>query len=413
MWGIERLWLEGLLWATAVPLSLWDKARRYGIPFLLSAYGVGLLLNTGGGSFLLENTWWAGQLGLIFSVLTAATWVGHVPSREAALAILIQFGAYLLLLRSNHLAMSWALLETAAISGYFLALTLSREQNPWATVLLYFTWNVLASALLLMGIALRLLAGQKLSYPLASAGWLSDSLLLWGWAIKVGFIPWQGWLLRLYQALPPLWAGWFSAVPKGALLSNLLFMIPDTGGDSGLQGALFYALAATTLVGSYSLAWTQKTVLEILFWGSLGQGAFLALVMTPGAQVAGWYFWMVYAVGTWVGFAYGARPWLSSWGKGVGLLILANLAALPPVIGFWVKLALFERGFQLLVGPWRYVLLVSGAFALIGGLLSYGKALWLLWKSQSDGASPSVFWRGLYLMTATVLLLMGISIGLL
>ena len=412
MWGIERLWLEGLLWATAMPLSLWDKARHYGIPLLICGYGLGLLMDTGSGSFLLENTWWAGQLGLIFSLLTAASWVGHAPSREAALAILIQFGAYLLLLRSGHLAMSWALLETAAISGYFLALTLSTEQNPWATALTYFIWNVLASALLLMGIALRLLAGQKLSYPLASGGWLSDGLLLWGWAIKAGFIPWQNWLLRLYRALPPLWAGWFSAVPKGALLSNLLFMLPDTG-VSTLKGFLFYALAATTLIGSYSVAWTRETVLEILFWGSLGQGAFLALVLVPGAQVAGWYFWMVYAVGTWVGFAYGARPWLSGWGKVVGLLILANLAALPPVMGFWVKIALFERAFQLLVGPWRYALLGSGAFALIGGLLSYGKVLWLLWNTQPASDSSSILWRGLYLATAILLLLLGIGVGLL
>jgi NADH:ubiquinone oxidoreductase subunit 2 (subunit N) len=50
-----------------------------------------------------------------------------------------------------------------------------------------------------------------------------------GLGIKIGFLPWQAWLLRLYRSLPPVWAGWFSAVPKGALLSNLLFMFPDVG----------------------------------------------------------------------------------------------------------------------------------------------------------------------------------------
>ncbi len=412
MWGVERLWLEGLFWATTLPLSLWEKARRYGVPILMGGYGLGLWLDTGAGSLLLENTWWAGALGLIFSLLTAASWLGHPPSREAALAILLQFGAYMLLLRSSHLAMSWALLETAAIAGYFVALTLSREKNPWATAITYFIWNVLASALIFMGIALRLLAGEKLLYPLGSAGVFSDGLLLWGWSIKVGFIPWQGWLLRLYRALPPIWAGWFSAVPKGALLSNLLFLIPDVGTNS-VSGFVFYALAATTLVGSYSWAWVQSTPLDILFWGSLGQGAFLALVLTAGAQVTGFYFWMVYAVGSWVGFAYVARPWLTPWGKAVGLLILANLAALPPVIGFWVKLALLERGFQLLEAPWRYILIGSAAFALVGGLLSYGKALWLLWNRPPILPPPSILWQGLYLGIAGLLLLLGVGVGLL
>ncbi len=412
MWGLERFWLEGLLWGLGLPLVLWSRPRTYAIPLMLAGYGVGLLYQVGTRTFLIENTWWAGRLGLIFSLLTAASWISHTPTREGALAILMQFGAYALLLRSSDLVMSWALMETAAIAGYFVALTLSTEENPWGTALTYFTWNVMASALIFMGIVLRLFAGEGLSYPLPSAGWLSDSLILWGWAIKVGFLPWQAWLLRLYRSLPPVWAGWFSAVPKGALLSNLLFMFPDVG-KSGLQPMLFYGLAAVTLVGSYSVAWRQTTPLRILFWGSLGQGAFLALVLEPGAQAAGWYFWMVYAVGTWIGFAYVARPWLTRWGKTIGLLLLANLAALPPVIGFWVKVALLERGFQLLEGPWRYVLLGSGAFALIGGLLSYGKALWLLWENPPPSPPPSRPWQALYFLIAAALLLSGIGIGIL
>jgi len=122
---------------------------------------------------------------------------------------------------------------------------------------------------------------------------------------------------------------------------------------------------------------------------------------------------MVYAVGTWIGFAYVAQPWLTRWGKTIGLLLLANLAALPPVIGFWVKVALLERGFQLLEGPWRYVLLGSGAFALIGGLLSYGKALWLLWENPLPSPSPPRPWQTLYFLIAAALLLSGIGVGIL
>ena len=400
------------MWGVGITLSLWERGRAYVIPLLLGTYGAGLLYEVGAGSVLIETPWWAGRLGLIFSLLTAASWIVHPPSREGALAVLLQLGAYMLLLRSTHLTMTWGLLETAAIAGYFVALTLSRKENPWGTALTYFAWNVVGSALILMSIALRLAEGQALSYPLASAGWLSDGLLGWGWAIKVGLLPWQGWLLRLYAALPPVWAGWFSAVPKGALLSSLLFMLPDSG-EGDFEPGVFYLLSAGTLIGAYSIAWRQASALRILFWGSLGQGAFLSLVLVPGAQVAGWYFWMVYAVGTWVSFVYAERPWLSDWGKAVGLLLLANLAALPPVLGFWVKVALFERGFQLLSGPWRYILLGSGAFALMGGLLSYGKALYLLWESPTPLSPPVLPYRVLYLLASLALLVLGIGVGLL
>jgi len=412
MWGLERLWPEGLLWGVGMTLALWERGRAYAIPLLFGAYGAGLLYEVGAGSALLEISWWAGRLGLIFSLLTAAAWTAYPPSREGALAVLLQLGAYALLLRSTHLTMTWALLETAAIAGYFVVITLSRQGNPWGTAIIYFAWNVIGSALILMAIALRLAEGKGLSYPLSSAGWLSDGLLGWGWAIKVGLLPWQAWLLRLYEALPPVWAGWFSAIPKGALLSNFLFMLPDSG-EGGPQMGVFYFLSAGTLIGSYSIAWRQASPLRILFWGSLGQGAFLSLVLVPGAQVAGWYFWMVYAVGTWVSFVYAERPWLSDWGKAVGLLLLANLAALPPIVGFWVKVALFERGFQLLSGLWRYILLGSGAFALIGGLLSYGKALWLLWESPDAFSPPSRPYRALYLLAALAFLVLGIGVGLL
>jgi hypothetical protein len=78
-----------------------------------------------------------------------------------------------------------------------------------------------------------------------------------------------------------------------------------------------------------------------------------------------------------------------------------------------VKVALFERGFQLLTGPWRAILLGSGAFALIGGLLSYGKALYILWERPPLVSMPSRPYQALYLLSALAFLLLGIGVGLL
>ncbi len=383
MWGLEQLWPEGLLWGLGLSVGVRGGGllRAGGVVALL-LYALSLEWVAGGTLWHTHD--WAYRLLCGFLVLTALSWWWAPPSREGGIALFLQVGAYSLLLRSTHLVLTWAMMEVAAIAGYFVIVALGTER--WATALRYFIWNVTGSALILLGLAMRLSEGARLAYPLASASWLSDNLLGWGWAVKVGLIPWHSWIVMVYRRLPPLWAGWFSAVPKGALLGNLLYLFPDQG--ICLDRTVFWGLSAVTLVSAYAWAWRSAKPLEIIFWGSLAQGAFLALVLGPGGQERGWFFWMVYGVASWLAFSYGAQPWRGRWGDAVGILLLANLAALPPVLGFWVKLGLFEWAFAQPATPWKPILLLSGALALLGGLFSYGKALWLFWRMPQAAEVP-------------------------
>lgn len=383
MWGLEGLWPEGLLWGVGISLALrGGNFLRWGGVLVFGLYA--LALRWGTDSLLWHTHAWAYGLLCLFLGLTALSWWWATPTREGGVALLLQVGAYSLLLRSTHLTLTWAMMEVAAIAGYFVIVALSKER--WATALRYFIWNVTGSALILLGLAMRLSEGGGLTYPLEPAGWLSDNLLGWGWAVKAGLIPWHSWILMVYRRLPALWAGWFSVVPKGALLGNFLYVFPDSG--LFIERALFYSFSAITLLSAYVWAWRSVRPQEVIFWGSLAQAAFIGLVLGPGGQVRGWFFWLVYGLASWLAFSYVAQPWRGRWGDAVGLLILANLAALPPVLGFWVKFGLLEWAFTLPQGIWKGLLLFSAAVALLGGLFSYGKALWLLWRAPATSEAP-------------------------
>jgi NADH:ubiquinone oxidoreductase subunit 2 (subunit N) len=297
-------------------------------------------------------------------------------------------------------------METAALAGYFLVISSCTEgQHKWSAALRYFLWSVTGSALILFAIAIRLVEGTNLTYPLTTGSPLADTLLAWGWSIKVGFLPWHFWLLGVYRALPVAWAAWFSVVPKGALLLNFLALLPPEG--EALQGELFYLLATVSLVGAYAAAWAASTEIERLFWGSFAQAGYIALCAAPGAQAAGWDFWFVYGVASLLSFLYVEHPWTGRWGNAVGLLLLANLAALPPVLGFWVKVGLFWEGFRHLNEPFRSLLIGAAALATIGGFAVYGKLLWRLWQ-RSPSTPP---WPRRLLYGAGALLLLGLGIG--
>ncbi|GIV24482.1 MAG: hypothetical protein KatS3mg026_0174 [Bacteroidia bacterium] len=378
MWGLEGLWPE-LFLAGAALLA----PRRW-------ALSTGLLLYLGGVAwqqerlFLLYAIDERSVAGIAFFVGVTLFTLAWAPlRREAVWALLLQLASYGLLLRSRHLAFSWALMEAAALSGYFFVIAAS-EKTPsrWEAALRYFFWSVIGSALILMSLAVRLMAKQPLLYPLSSGSMLSDLLLSWGWAIKAGFLPWHGWLMGLYRTLPLGWGVWYSLVPKGALLLNFLAVLPSDS-SSGIFPGFLYGLGALSLVGAYALAWRAPRLTEQLFWGSFAQAGYMVLAMVGGGQASGWQFWLVYGPASLVSFWYVERPWRGRMGNAVGLLLLANLAALPPVLGFWVKMALFWEGLQHLAGWARILLIGAAALATIGGFAVYGKVLWQIWHTAS------------------------------
>lgn len=377
MWGLEQLWPELFLLGGAVFVA-W---RSRLVPLFVLLYGLSVAVQPLSLSRLLSLFPEAKLFLLLLSFGTALAWLVHPLPSAAAWASLLQVGAYGLLVRSTHLAFTWGLMESAALAGYFFVAAASESSQRWAAALRYFMWNVLGTGLLFLGIAVRLAEGHTLGgYPLGRGGPLADALLSWGWAIKVGFIPWHFWLLSLYRVLPLAWAAWYAVVPKGALLLNFLQLLPSLG--EGVQPGLLYALSGISLVAGYAAAWRAQGLTEMLFWASFSQVGYMGLVFVPGAQETGWNFWLVYGAASFLSFLYVERPWRGRFGDTVGLLLLSNLAGLPPVLGFWVKLALFESAFRYLGSGVKGFLIGAGLLATVAGFAVYGRLLWRIWQER-------------------------------
>lgn len=225
MWGIEGLLPEAFLLA----VGFFAPRRDVG--------SVALLLYAVATATQIERSYFfsafPAEVWLLISLFAGATllaWHWHALPGEGIRVIFWIVATYGLLIRSRHLAWSWGLLESAALGGYFFVAIVGKEKEKWRAALRYFIWSVLGSALILLGIALRLAEGHSLIYPLASGSTLSWAFLSWGWAIKVAFLPWHGWMMGLYRTLPLAWGAWFSVVPKGALLLNFIYLLPEEGG---------------------------------------------------------------------------------------------------------------------------------------------------------------------------------------
>lgn len=398
MWGVEWLWPELLLVGAGL-----SHRWRWLPPVFILGYGVAAFGQREIATALFYTSEIAVEMLSAFAALTALVWILHPLKGAAAWALLLQLGSYGLLLRSSHLAFTWTLMESAAIGGYFFVVGAHVKPDRWETVIRYLTWSVTASALVFLGIAFRLAAEKPITYPLSSGGYFSDMLLLTGWSIKIGFLPWHFWLISLYRSLPVVWGGWFAAVPKGALLLNLLSALKA----EGLHLEVVYALGAVSLLGAYALAWKAAERTEMIFWGSFAQSAYLTLAMTEKGAFAGWKFWLVYSVATLSALLYAQRPWRGQVGSAVGLLILANLAALPPVLGFWVKLQLFWAGIEYLPLPFRWLLIGTALIGTIGGFAVYGKVLWYSWENP-EKAAPNAFCKILYLSSGLALMALGL-----
>ncbi|MCS7153871.1 MAG: hypothetical protein NZ989_08000, partial [Bacteroidia bacterium] len=382
MWGADALWIELLL----IGAGIFNRWRSVPPAFLL-LYGVALHAYREKETALLAFSSAAVEIGSLFSLLTALLW-GIYPLRGAASwALLLQLGSYTLLLRSRNLAFTWSLMESAAISGYFFVANAGAAPQKWNAALRYFTWSVVGSALILLSLSLRLSEGLSITYPLSGGKRLADTLLSLGWAVKVGLIPWHFWLMGIYRSLAAAWGGWFFVVPKGALLLNLLSALSP----QGLNLYAFYMLGAISLVSAYALAWQAQNPVEMIFWGSFAQGAYAVLAATTEGIQAAQDFWLVYSIAGILGLLYVEKPWRGRWGWSVGVLLLANLAALPPVLGFWVKLQLFWVGIAYLPKEVSLPLVGAAIIATLGGFAVYGKILWRLWSEKE--ASPLPAWR--------------------
>lgn len=228
----------------------------------------------------------------------------------------------------------------------------------------------LTNAFLLFGVVLLFgLAGSTLygsaeavfstepADPLVLIG--ATGLITLGLAFKLGAVPAHQWVPDVAQGSPAPAAAFLTVIPKlGALvaLARIFSILPET--DVAWRAVAAVLAAATMTLGNLAALW-QNDVRRLLGWSSVSQSGYgiMAVVAVGESELAIpalLFFLAAYAVANLAAFgvvvelrgrtdlsSYAGlgriRPWLAA----ALALALLSLVGIPPLAGFFAKVALF------------------------------------------------------------------------
>lgn len=261
--------------------------------------------------------------------------------------------------------------EVMLIASYVL-LTLGASARRIRAGVVYVTANLLASALLLVGVALiygvtgtvnlAALAGAALT-PGATA--VAGVMVLAALGVKASLVPVHGWLPRAYpEAVPTVTALFSGLLTKVGVYAIYRVDSVVFAGAPGLRLPLLVVASVTMVLGVLG-AVGRGTMREILSFHMVSQIGYLLLavgVFGPAALAAGVFFLVQYiVVKTSLFLSAGAVEALEGTGDldALGGLVRSrpllagafataalSLAGFPPLSGFVAKLALVRAAFD-------------------------------------------------------------------
>ncbi|WP_006786712.1 NADH-quinone oxidoreductase subunit NuoN [Thiorhodospira sibirica] len=327
----------------------------------------------------------------------------HLPRAEFYVLILFAVLGMFIMISAHSLLTLYLGLELLALCLYALV-ALNREHPPaLEAAMKFFVLGALASGLLLYGMSIVYgLTGTLELHTLAAH--LSDPAslpdpgslthLAWGFALtfllvglafKLGAVPFHAWVPDVYEgAMTPVTL-FIGSVSKLAALALVLRLLIEGLGALAVdwQGMLMILAVLSLTLGNLA-AIAQHNLKRMLAYSTIAHIGFVTLALfaaTPAGYHAALFYILVYAL-TAAG-AFGVllalsgeheaqtlddlqglnhhHPWLAF----LMLVLMASMAGLPPLLGFYAKLivlqALLDQG-HLALALYAVIFSVIGAF---------------------------------------------------
>jgi NADH-quinone oxidoreductase subunit N len=341
----------------------------------------------------------------------------HQQRPEAvALALLAGTGAIVLATGGDLLQLIIGM-ETLSLSSALLV-ALGRGEGAPEAAFKYFVLAAVSLTALVYGLGLIFVSTGSLAFPsgsltpLLSAGLV---LMVAGFAFELALVPLHWGALDAYTAAAPAAAGAVMALSKLGAIVAIVRLAPLAGGDFLFVLAMAGLL---TVVWATLAALAQHEIRRLLAYSAIAHAGFLAIAAGSGAagRQAAIFYVVVYGATAMLVFAalagLGPEPiGISELPERLGLqrslalcLGLMSLAGIPPLPGFWAKLALFGPAWQVL-GP---VPTIIGVAAAVAAAVYYLKPVPDLWGSLRLSAprprgNAGVVVAGLVVLLFTVL----------
>ena len=276
------------------------------------------------------------------------------------------------LVSANSLLTVYLGVELLALSVYALV-AFDRDSGICAeSAMKYFVLGAIASGALLYGMSLiygltgTLELGEiaaRLHAPLSLGVVLGLAFIVVAVAFKLGAVPFHMWLPDVYEGAPTSVTLFIGTAPKIAYFALALRLLAQGLAGTELEWSqMLTPLAVLSLVLGNVVALVQTNLKRLLAYSTIANVGFIVLGFvagTPDGYAAALYYTLVYvlvALGSFgvillssaKGFEadrlddykglYRRDPLLA----GVMMVLMFSTAGVPPFVGFWAKLRIFQ-----------------------------------------------------------------------
>jgi NADH-quinone oxidoreductase subunit N len=376
-----------------------------------------------------------GHLLAFFAALSVMVTLGYARPTLAAremlkgeffmLTLFVLLGIGVMCSANNFLVVYLGL-ELMSLSLY--ALTALRRDHAVATeaAMKYFVLGALASGFLLYGLSMMYGATGTLEIPKVferiATGTINREVLVFGvvfivagLAFKLGAAPFHMWVPDVYQGAPTSVTLLIGGAPKFAAFAITMRLLVE-----GLYGLavdwqqMFVVLAVASLAIGNLAAIAQSNLKRMLAYSTIAQMGFIVLglsagvvsgnTLSAGNAYSSSMFYLVAYVLTTLG-TFGLIMYLSHagfeseeiadlsglakrapWVAGVMTIFMFSLAGIPPMVGFFAKLAIIQALVTTSLTLYLVLAVVAVVFSLIGAYY-YLRVVKVMWF---DAPAPGV-----------------------
>ena len=350
-------------------------------------------------------------LATVAVMITLAYAQGYIGAREMlkgeffTLALFALLGIAVMASANNFLVVYLGL-ELMSLSLY--ALVAMRRDNGVATeaAMKYFVLGAMASGFLLYGLSMMYGATKSLQidevFNAIASGRINRAVLTFGvvfvvagLAFKLGVVPFHMWVPDVYQGAPTAVTLLIGGAPKLAAFAITIRLLVE--GMLALAvdwQQMLVVLAVGSLVIGNLAAIAQTNLKRMLAYSTISQMGFMLLGMTAGvvsgntlsagnAYSSAMFYVVAYVLttlGTFGMIMFLAREGFESeeitdlaglarrapWLAGVMTIFMFSLAGVPPMVGFYAKLAILQALVTTNIAGYIWLAVIAVMLSLVG-----------------------------------------------
>jgi NADH-quinone oxidoreductase subunit N len=425
-------WLTQLSLAAVAGLLLayWDSGLTfYGMQRMVVSDPMGHLL----GLFA--------TLAMMITIAYAQAYIGTRDLQKGefySLSMFVLLGI-LVMVSANNFLVVYLGLELMSLSLY--ALVAMRRDHGVSTeaAMKYFVLGALASGFLLYGLSMMYGATRSLEinevFNAIGTGRINATVLTFGvvfivagLAFKLGAVPFHMWVPDVYQGAPTAVTLLIGGAPKLAAFAITIRLLVE-----GLLGLavdwqqMLMVLAVGSLVIGNLAAIAQTNFKRMLAYSTISQMGFMLLGLTAGvvggntlsagnAYSSSMFYIVTYVLttlGTFGTIMFLSRQGFESeeiadlaglakrapWLAGVMTLFMFSLAGVPPMVGFYAKLAILQALVTTNVTGYIVLAVVAVVLSLIGAYY-YLRIVKVMYFDQPTDASRPLQSNGVSVLLA-------------